>query len=1773
MFWYDIDMSENHVRKMLILSSQFREDEPSVLICPECGRISRRLILPSSGSSYQLAEAFECPFCGSFYHEAEEGDDSKYKEAYERYTRAPGAYNASAKRQYALRTEEENNGFLSAADEKISRWKKELLDTGMRNRLVNFRETRSGSLKVLEPSAKELFSQLAVKEKELSFRRPVTKLSDYRTYAVLALMDTLGCPLPVEVGDIGTSGTVSEREKTLKNLQAKTRLAGEEQGINILYIAFGFVLWRDHTKANGRWIKSPLLMMPAALSRGKLTDPFKVRKTDDEVTVNPTLSYLFDTEYGITLPPFVMNGKDAYPTYLNEVQQLIDDRGWKVIDEAYLGLFSFLKISMYHDLEENADRIKNHPVLRAMCGDRSGLVPVTREMTEYDIDASQPSEWHEVVDADSSQEEAVMLFRKGVSFVMQGPPGTGKSQTITNIIAEALAEGKKILFVSEKAAALEVVYKRLSENGLSDFCLSLHDYRADKKRTVAEIEKNLRLRPETAGSYIYRDLKDLFTQRTVLKTYAEELHAVREPLQESIYSIFGRLSALEKNTSVPFRMENIEDISADAFAECLMAAEGYENALRRLGGRLTENPWFNTSLRTSSQTVREEMKREWGGLPEDLKELHEKVSSFGNRYGLSFSHTAGSLEKELSEAMTVLSLPVYPAMNRRQLNTLIKKADELGERQSRLLQGEQRLTDALRGIRENWQTEKLKLDEKQLNSLRHTIEDEEHPVHTMTDLKKEEERLHRIQKQLKTLSDTYDDAADLLKCPAEGTGRDLLRMAQLLKLLSASVIPEENWFHPVHSEEALKLADETDEQVLKIRQMENSLNSGWDPEVLKINAEGMLGRFRSEYTGMFYMLKSNYRADMKQLRMYCRNTGSPLSDSEAMRVLQFIHEINLEKMWFEDNRARLRTSFGRYEDGMKTDTSKVREGIETARKIAGLFSPDAVPYEMIQSLSSLDDSVTDAVRLRNYASILKEESVSELFAGISSLCEREPETLNIRQEMFPLVNSERERLILSRGALQTVRRAVITEGSLYEKIRELISDADTIVSELKEAGCIIPDKISSLPEEAEECAAEYRKELETLDPAEHTEYAFLFTEEQPSWQYLLHTLKKIRFYEQSSLPGIYGQLRSEMPEKGKFILGELNDLIRLHSRIIPQLQAFHEAFGEKDVFHEDILSLSHQADACLNDFDALDRWIDTAEAEEECRRLGMESFTEEIRKKDNTVSDVRAAFEKGFALQWLTSVCKDVPAVRDFRRRVFDQKTEKFRKLDTKQLLHSRTRIREKVISSFPDRNNVTSEMAVLTHEAEKKRRIMPLRRLFREIPHLLLQLKPCLMMSPLSAAYFLNADDYHFDLVIFDEASQIFPQDAVGAILRGDQVIIAGDPKQLPPTDFFIRNSQPEEFDDENDYEETYDSILEEASAVLPGKMLLWHYRSRSEELISFSNRQIYHNELITFPSLRQAAPDTGVEFVHVEDGYYEAGGRSRNVPEARKCAELLQEHIRKYPERSLGIIAFSEKQQQAISREVQRFRENNPDTEWFFDENREGAFFVKNLETVQGDERDTIFFSVGYAKTKEQKKNNRPMTMQFGPLSRSGGERRLNVAVTRARINVKLVSSVMPSDLKDDVSSEGVRMLKEYMLYALGHGNASENAESPRGKDEFADSICRYLNEKGYETVRNAGTSGYRIDIAVKHPVLENVFAAGIECDGNNYISAVTVRERDRLRSSVLQGMGWHMYRVWSAEWFRNRDGEGKQLTDFIDRAAEEMTKKETERKGEEHGGSDNS
>lgn len=571
---------------------------------------------------------------------------------------------------------------------------------------------------------------------------------------------------------------------------------------------------------------------------------------------------------------------------------------------------------------------------------------------------------------------------------------------------------------------------------------------------------------------------------------------------------------------------------------------------------------------------------------------------------------------------------------------------------------------------------------------------------------------------------------------------------------------------------------------------------------------------------------------------------------------------------------------------------------------------------------------------------------------------------------------------------------------------------------------------------------------------------------------------------------------------------------------------------------------------CLEQLATLDAWIDFRDCRKKCCEAGLEQFilgAEDAYYKAGSLID---SFMKMFYLKWIEVNCAGTDAVAQFRARIQDSKIERYCELDSHQLPVAQMRIREKLISDMPNRNNfnrATDEMGILLHELNKKRKIMPLRKLFKTIPNLLLKLKPCMMMSPLSVSYFLEAETYKFDMVIFDEASQIFPQDAIGAICRGRQVVIAGDSKQLPPTSFFAAstNNLDGEYDSEESEEEViYDSILEEATNSLPNRSLLWHYRSRNEDLIAFSNQEIYKNKLTTFPSSNAVAADSGVEYVYVENGTY--SGRC-NLQEAKKCVELIEEHITKHPERSLGIIAFSEKQQATIEEAVHRFRESNSRYEKFFAEDREEPFFVKNLENVQGDERDTIIFSICYAKD-----SNGRMFMRFGPLGHQGGERRLNVAITRAKHNIKLVGSIMPYDIDlGKTKSEGIRMLKEYIEFAIKGSSVLRPYKNPNAlydTDEFCNGICKFLESKGYNVKQYVGSSEYKIDIAVEHPNYPGCYVAGIECDGNSYLMARTTRDREHLRKSILEQMGWKMYRVWSTEWINNKVGEQKRLLEFI-------------------------
>lgn len=448
------------------------------------------------------------------------------------------------------------------------------------------------------------------------------------------------------------------------------------------------------------------------------------------------------------------------------------------------------------------------------------------------------------------------------------------------------------------------------------------------------------------------------------------------------------------------------------------------------------------------------------------------------------------------------------------------------------------------------------------------------------------------------------------------------------------------------------------------------------------------------------------------------------------------------------------------------------------------------------------------------------------------------------------------------------------------------------------------------------------------------------------------------------------------------------------------------------------------------------------------------------------------------------------------------------------------------------------SEWGVLRREITKKRMHLPLRQLLQEIPSAVLRLTPCLLMSPLSIAQYLSADASSFDIVIFDEASQIPVWDAVGAMARGKQVVMVGDPKQLPPTNFFDRAEASD--GDSEDVEGDLESILDEClGASLPTRNLSWHYRSRHESLIAFSNHRYYGGGLVTFPS--PVTEDRAVSF-HFVGGQYEKGGARINQPEARALVADLVARLKSPGFRqsglTIGVVTFNSEQQGLIEDLLDAERRKDPGLESFFSEVELEPVFVKNLESVQGDERDIMYFSITYGPDLSG-----AMSMNFGPLNRDGGERRLNVAVTRARHELRVFSSLRGEQMDlSRTKAIGVRDLKHFLEFAERGARALAEAHHGSQGDfdsPFEAAVAAALGRKGWQVHTQIGASSFRIDLGVVHPDLVGRYLAGVECDGATYHSSATARDRDKLREQVLRGLGWEIERIWSTDWWVDPGG----------------------------------
>ncbi|MEG1567578.1 MAG: DUF4011 domain-containing protein, partial [Anaerovoracaceae bacterium] len=1452
-------------------------------------------------------------------------------------------------------------------ENKIENWQNKLLDLGKRNKLLNYRETKRSTLHITTPEIYEFWDSFVKNETPLEF----PFYDDIEESEEFSLFE-----------NVETNQSIKDMQKTLRTLRDKAKTATEEQGINVLYLSFGFLEWNE-SKDSEQFFRSPLILVPVSLTVESISSPYVLSLHEDEILINPTLQYKLTNDFGITLPNF--DEDSDLQEYFKSVNALVSHNHWKVIEETSLSMLSFLKINMYNDLAKHKNSIMRNPIVRTISGDASASNQIPEEINDYDFDAkTKPIDIFQVVDADSSQQDAILCAKKGLSFVLQGPPGTGKSQTITNIISECLADGKKVLFVSEKMAALDVVYRRLTSAGLNDFCLVLHSYKANKKAVLEQLETVLNLSKNKAelSDDAYLKLDTLERDREKLNQYATELFETVEPLGKSIYQVNGILANLNEYTDVIFPIENIDKADWSQYSRYLHVLNEFINSIGQMSEDYTDNPWYGANVQSVSNELRHDIGAILPKLSEKLKASLREIESIEQELSLYIpvSYISfGVMEEVLGKAKASPIIPIQWILGE-EITPLFDEVSECESLKDKFLAAQS----------------ELKIKYASLNNLDKGI--------SLSDVDSLE-KYEQLFKEKESIISLLNDSKTLYA---------ISQVDSYEKLLNEKT----------HAEEKINF----------INTEKSNLLQAFEKEIFNIDYVGMLSRYRTEYNSFFKYFKSSYKTDKKQMQSLCKDMTVKINDSTILSAIDKLKEIAEANEWLETNAACFKKAFCEDFDGENTDLEKINHYIELYSTIK-----ETVPI--------LDNLCAIAAKSKSMESNLISH-YSFLYNGLDTSWE------TIRSALTWSVS------------FRSVTQKYNLEKAFIENIcgnKEVVSLCDT-----------------------------YAQKIHQIKQGIDIEF---------QWY----------------------------------------------------LKFFDETTDLKTMELEKVIQRIEQS---VNGMFLLEEWIDFRNARKNCREAGLSEYISKIEDEKIKPSYILPIFQKRFFRLWLDAILPSYPAILNFRRISQENTITEFASLDKIQFEIAKARIKGKLINNLPSFDHFTSgvdEISILKRELSKRRKIMPIRKLFQQIPNLLPTLKPCLMMSPLSVSLFLEAETYQFDTVIFDEASQVCTENAIGAISRGKQVIIAGDSKQLPPTNFFgaaLSDVDYDNDDEEDDDGTAYESILDEAN-LLPERTLLWHYRSRHEHLIAFSNAKIYKNNLITFPSNIDSVPDNGVEYEYVRDGFYDKGGKKGNVIEAKRVAEIVFEHFKTHPNRSIGVIAFGEVQQQAIDTAIRKMRMENQSFESFFNEDKEEPFFVKNLENVQGDERDTIVFSIGYAKDV-----NGVFRMNFGPLSKSGGERRLNVAITRAKYNVKLVGSILPTDINvDKITSDGPKLLRAYIEFAINgvESLAREITENDIVEHDspFEKAVYNFLDRKGYKLGTQVGCSGYRIDMAVKHPTLTGQYVLGIECDGAAYHSARTARERDRLRQDVLEKMGWKIYRIWSTDWIKDPVTEGAKLIEAVEDA----------------------
>jgi hypothetical protein len=1118
-------------------------------------------------------------------------------------------------------------------DQKLELWKKSLLELGKRNRLINYKEIKRSNINVASPDINELYQLLVVKEKALKFPYPVEKETENGEVIIEATSN----------GDIYSDRTIVDQQKTLRSIRSKARSYVQEQGVNVLYMVFGFLEWKEAVHSDVI-IKSPLVLVPVSLTIDSVSDPFVLSLHEDEIVVNPTLAYKLEEEFGITLPEFHADEEDVV-SFLKKVGSVINNNSWKITHERSLALLSFMKINMYKDLENNHDRIISHPVLQALAGDSSNIEPISEAYEGFDHDNKiKPIDTFQVVDADSSQQDAILYSKKNLSFILQGPPGTGKSQTITNIIAEGLADGKKILFVSEKSAALEVVHSRLTNVGLGEFCLSLHSNKKSKKEVLSDLAYTLNLAKMGVREESLYKLYELEKERDALNAYIRDLHMKNQPLNKSIFEVSGLLSKLPECKDLMFDIPDIESIDMLRLNEAIRLLDEFSHTLGTMKKDYHENPWVGCNLKQVSHKFRLDAEINLEKLIEEVMKLKVALSEFNEEMELELSIKVDEIDEYISLIDYIEASPDRVPLTWLQNETIsITEATNKAKEYKRTLADyhsikselSMKYEDGFLDLNGQETYELLKDQKNQVEQLLNNLN-----KNTSDVLRRYTELVTEIDELIRGLNEVVDSASKFQeesKLRTIDTIDDLDFYEKLLIEIEKKPCATAMWFDESQVKIVDVLLDEATQRLDRIKVLETEIGESFEHGFQEVDYQAILVRFRTKYTNVFKYLSKQYRQDKAEIRGFYKGDGT-IDDATIIGATQKLSEINENRIWFEMNDDFLKGAFGDRYLSNYTDWNAIRNSRETFEKIRALIGNDlfGAPIKKMLSTNELPDVIREArLTINEYRS-------NGQWAEILGLLNLNSINSKSIQDIPTTLENLKEKL----SKLHLSMERVAKPGECDVLLKDCLSD-------LK--------RKSKLDEILNKLNAEYQELTET--------FSDLFEGTETDWDEIINALAWAEGF--NKYKNIYGFSNKfiENYQTTKAHKELQSNLITSRDKIRSEWIWFKSLFDESRRISEiKVGELVEVLNACESGFTLLEEWVDYRRHRKECDENGLGEYVQKAEDADMLKTNLLNGYLRRFYKHWLDIHIKKYPSVAEFRKKAQTKRIENFKELDTLSL-------------------------------------------------------------------------------------------------------------------------------------------------------------------------------------------------------------------------------------------------------------------------------------------------------------------------------------------------------------------------------------------------------------------------------------------------------------------------------------------------------------------------